>query len=266
MWMSSPPRPARSGAARILALGALLAWCGAPPAGAQEHAAFTRALERHVDARGLVDYDGFAGDADFARYLASLAAVDPAALPRDERLALWINAYNAYTIALINRHRERRSIRNINRTLGLIAGKGPWREPIAQVGGRTYTLDEIEHEIIRPQFGEPRIHFALVCAALGCPALRREAYTGDRLDAQLAEETRRFLLESPRKNRVDVAAGRVHLSPIFRWYAEDFGGSPAALGRYLARFHPPGAQRALLESGRFRIEYTPYDWSLNNRP
>jgi hypothetical protein len=218
----------------------------------------------HVDARGMVDYDAFARAPEFRRYLDALARVDLAPLPQNERLALWINAYNAYTIELINKHEERRSIRNINRTLGFIRGKGPWSEPMATVAGHTYTLDQIEHEIIRVRFDEPRIHFALVCAAIGCPPLRREAYTGSRLDAQLEEQARVFLVQSPDKNRIDVQARRAHLSPIFRWFSEDFGRSDAEVGQYLARYFT-GVERALLRSGRFQIEYTDYDWSLNSQ-
>lgn len=230
-----------------------------------DHGAFDRLLGEHVDAQGRVDYDAFQRAPEFGRYLELLARTDPAELPAPERLALWINAYNAYTIALINRHDERESIRNINRTLGFIKGKGPWGEPLARVGGRDYTLDEIEHGIIRERFREPRIHFALVCAARGCPPLRREAYTGARLNAQLDEQARRFLLREPSKNRVEVGERRVYLSRIFDWYGEDFGKSPAAIGRYLAGFHPPGPARELLLGGDFRIEHTPYDWSLNRQ-
>jgi hypothetical protein len=229
-----------------------------------DHSVLDRLLKDNVDALGMVDYDAFARSPEFRRYLDQLARADLRPLPRGEQLALWINAYNAYTIELINRHGERRSIRNINRTLGLVRGKGPWSESLAEVAGTSYTLDQIEHEIIRPRFQEPRIHFALVCAAVGCPPLRQEAFTGSRLDRHLEEQAREFLLASPTKNGVDVATRRVHLSPIFRWYAADFGRNDAALGRYLARYFS-GPQRELLESGRFQIEYTHYDWSLNSQ-
>lgn len=250
-------------------LAALLA--GAAPAdvgvgrGAFDHTAWDRLLREHVS-RGLVDYDSFASSQSFAGYLDDLARFDPASLPADARLAFWINAYNAYTIALVNRHGERESIRNINKTLGLLRLKGPWRERFARIGGRVLTLDEIEHDVIRREFDEPRIHFALVCAALGCPSLRSEAYVGARLEAQLQEQAEAFVLRSPTKNRVAVAARVVHLSPIFEWYADDFGGTPAAIGAWLAAIHPPGPERELLASGRFRLEYTDYDWSLNARP
>lgn len=243
-------------------MAAMIAGAGQGSAQQIDHADFDRLLRQHVNDQGLVDYDAFASSSTFDAYLDQLARTDPQRLARADQLALWINAYNAYTIALINRHGERRSIRNINRTLGLIRGKGPWAERMAVVGGREYTLDEIEHEIIRPQFAEPRIHFALVCAAIGCPPLRQEAYTGGRLNEQLDDQARRFLRGSPDKNRVDVAARVVTLSRIFDWYGSDFGASPAEIGRYLSRYFD-GAERELLRSGEFRLRFSDYDWSLN---
>jgi hypothetical protein len=232
-----------------------------------DHSAFDGLLRRHV-VGGMVDYDSFRAAPEFASYLTLLARTDPATLPRDERLAFWINAYNAYTIALINKHGERKSIRNINRSLGLFKGLGPWNEKIAVVGGTAYGLDHIEQKIIRPEFGEPRIHFALVCAAIGCPPLRSEAYAAARLDAQLDDQARIFLLRSPEKNRVDVATGTIYVSNIFSFndYEKDFGGSKEGVARFIARYHPDGPERALLESGRWkRWVVTKYDWGLNGR-
>jgi len=233
---------------------------------AVDHAAFDQLLRRHV-VNGMVDYDAFARSAEFKQYLATLAATNPAALPRDEQLALWMNAYNAYTIQLINKHNERKSIRNINKTFGIKA-YGPWKEKLANVGGRAYGLDEIEQDILRKQFEEPRIHFALVCAAMGCPPLRGEAYVASRLDEQLDDQGRNFLLRSPTKNRVDVAARAVYLSPIFvefRDYIKDFGGSNPAVGKYVAKYFPAGPERTLLESGAFKVVVTDYDWTLNSQ-
>ncbi len=227
-----------------------------------DHAAFDELLRRNVNGRGLVDYDAFARSPAFEAYLKQLARTVPRSLPEADRLAFWINAYNAYTIALINKHDERKSIRNINRTLGFIRAKGPWSERIAVIGGEAYTLDEIEHEIIRKRFKEPRIHFALVCAALGCPPLRQEAYVGPTLNEQLDDQARVFLRESPEKNRIDVASGVVTLSRIFDWYGSDFGASAAEIGRNLSGYFK-GAERDLLASGNFRLRFSEYDWSLN---
>jgi hypothetical protein len=250
---------------RTLAIAAGLAVTPALlPAQRFDHAPFDSLLRRHV-VDGMVDYDAFRTAPAFAAYLDALGRQDPAALSRDEQLAFWINAYNAWTIRLIVSHDERESIRNINRSFGLRL-KGPWSERLAKIGGTTYTLDDIEHGIIRPRYGEPRIHMALVCAAMGCPPLRSEAYTGARLDAQLEDQAMAFVARSPEKNRVDVATRTWHHSPIFAWYKADFGGSLAAAARAAARWLPPGsAERAVLESGNARFRETPYDWTLNSQ-
>jgi hypothetical protein len=229
-----------------------------------DHSAFDALLKAHV-VDGMVDYGAFKSSAAFTSYLAALTKQDPALLPRNEQLAFWINAYNAYTIQLITSHGETKSIRNINKTLGLKL-KGPWGEPLAGVGGKMYTLDDIEHVIIRPTYKEPRIHFALVCAAMGCPPLRSEAYTGARLEAQLDDQGARFITKSPAKNRVDVANNTFYHSMIFGYYKADFGGSLPASGKFAAKWLPTGSpERALLEGGKFKAVETEYDWSLNSQ-
>lgn len=227
-----------------------------------DHAPWSAMLVAYVT-DGMVDYDAFRRDPRFAAYLQRLERVDPAVLPRDERLAFWINVYNAFTIELINSRNERRSIRNINKVLG-IPTKSPWAEPIVTVRGRRLTLDDVEHEIIRKEFQDPRIHVALVCAAIGCPPLRSEAYVATRLDAQLDDQARRFLSQRD-KNRVDVTGRIVHGSPIFTWYREDFGGTLAGVGTFWARYVDDPATQRLLRSGDFRWVDTEYDWSLNLR-
>lgn len=231
---------------------------GVPP---DLHAPYDSLLRSHVR-NGLVDYDAMARAPQFATYLATLARSRFDTWPRAERLAFLINAYNAYTIAQVNAHNERRSIRNINKSFGIVGG-GAWGERMATVGGVTLTLDELEHERIRPVFNEPRVHFALVCAARGCPPLRAEAYRGDVLDQQLTDQARAFLVRSPVKNAVDVASATLYLSPIFKWYGGDFGRDDAERLRYIASFFPEGAESELLRSGRGRIRWTEYDWSLN---
>ncbi len=242
----------------------LLAQATLRPSSAQDvdHSLFAALLKAHVTDEGMVNYDAFDASEAFDEYLALLNQTDPASLSRNSQLALWLNAYNAWTIELINLHDERESIRNINKTLGL-AIKGPWTQPLATVGGVTYTLDDIEHGIIRKEFDDPRIHFALVCAAVSCPPLRREAYVGRRLNDQLNDQSKRFLLEFPEKNRVDLARRTIYLTKVFDWYARDFGKNDEEIVRYLARFFPPGPERTLLASGKARIRFTDYDWALN---
>ncbi len=231
---------------------------------AADHSPFNALLRAHVN-NGAVDYDAFQSDPRFAAYLGSLDRVRPDSLSESERLAYWINVYNAFTIQLINSKNERESIRNVNKSFGFLKLKGPWSEPIVRAAGLVLTLDEVEHQIIRKQFNEPRIHFALVCAAIGCPPLRSEAYTGAKLEQQLEQQGRIFIRESPDKNRVDVASRTVHISLVFTWYKEDFGNSGRGIGAYLAKWYPPGPERTLLESGEFRLVTTDYDWTLNSR-
>lgn len=248
----------------LVGLAVLLAAAPGTAAATFDHSAFDALLRKHV-VKGMVDYDAFARAPEFAAYLAALDKAAPAALPEKERLALWINAYNAYTIQLINSHKERASIRNINKSLGLSL-KGPWKEKLVKVGGKVYNLDNVEHDIVRKQFREPRIHFALVCAAMGCPPLRNEAFTGEKLDAQLDDQTREFLLQSPTKNRVDVAKGIYYTSPIMsKYYREDFGGTDAAIAQWLSRFYPEGPEKTLLASGKVKLAETDYDWTLNSQ-
>lgn len=228
-----------------------------------DHSAFDALLRTHV-VNGAVNYDAFKGEPRFAQYVASLDRIRPETLAEPERLAYWINVYNAFTIQLINSKGERQSIRNINKSFGLLKLKGPWSEPIVRAAGRVLTLDEVEHEIIRKEFNEPRIHFALVCAAIGCPPLRSEAFTGAKLEAQLAEQGRVFIRQSPDKNRVDVPNRTVHVSLIFTWYRDDFGGSDKAIGQYLSAWYPDGPERTLLKSGDFKLVKTEYDWTLNS--
>ncbi|HUG54862.1 MAG TPA: DUF547 domain-containing protein [Vicinamibacteria bacterium] len=247
-----------------VALSLAVAGAAAAPAQTVDHSLFDGLLRRHVT-EGLVDYGAFARAPELARYLDLLDRVRPDTLPRDEQLAYWINLYNAATIHLVNKHGERESIRNINKSFGLLRLKGPWRERFVRAGGALYTLDDVEHGIIRKRFAEPRIHFALVCAAMGCPPLRAEAYTGEALDDQLEDQAELFLLRTPQKNRVDPAGGKVYVSQIFRWFSEDFGGSREAIGRYIAGFYPEGPEKQRLLSGDFDLIETDYDWTLNRQ-
>jgi hypothetical protein len=262
------PLPRGRGGARALVVALCLIGAPLREAPAQsarvDHAPFSALLARHVR-DGLVDYDAFRDAPEFAQYLRTLATTNPATLSRAEQLAFWINAYNAYTIAQINAHNERTSIKNINKAFGFVKAGGAWSEPMALVHGTAYTLDQIEHEQIRPVFREPRIHFALVCAALGCPPLRSEAYSAERLDAQLEDQAQRFLRQSPTKNRVDAAGRTVHLSPILDWYGKDFAPDQRGVLQWISRYWPAGAERRLLEEGTARVRWTRYDWALNTR-
>jgi hypothetical protein len=222
-------------------------------------------LQTHIDARGRVDYAALAArPAALDAYLARLAATDPQRLPRDAQLAFWINAYNAYTLYLI---RERWPTDGILSTITgpFVPGvNSPFSVDFAVVGGRRMSLDDIEHGTIREQFDEPRIHFAVNCAAVSCPPLRPEAYSGDRLHAQLDEQTAAFL-NDPERTRIDLARGEVHLTKILDWFKDDFGGSDAAVQRWIAPYVRDADARSALEAAALDVRYQRYDWSLNGQ-
>ncbi len=221
------------------------------------HSGWTELLRRHVH-DGAVDYQGFKQDeARLDDYLAQLAAASPDQFSEAEQLAFWINGYNAYTVKLILDHFKNGAPPSSIRKIGGLFSS-PWKIAFAEMGGSTYTLDNIEHDIIRVNFNEPRIHFAVNCASKSCPILISEAYQGEFLDRQLETSTRNFL-ENPAYNY--LAGDTLHVSSIFKWYGEDFDDDP--LSFFLA--HTEGALHRQL-SGRkeqIRIKYLDYDWSLN---
>jgi len=232
-----------------------------------DHSAFDRVLKRYVDAQGEVDYAALSQDADsvLTPYLQMLAATDPSNLDREERLAFWINAYNAYTLKLVADHYPVESIRDIKPGAGPSIPKvnSPFQLEVGAVADTVRSLDDIEHGIIRERFDEPRIHFVLVCAAVSCPRLRQEAYTGAALERQLEDQTMTFL-RTDGKNDIPAGAGEIGLSRIFKWYGEDFGDSTDDLQRYLASYFD-GRVHEKLANAAYDVEYLDYDWSLNDQ-
>lgn len=230
-------------------------YADAPNNGTFDHGSFDALLRAHVSDDLLVDYRGLQADtAALDRYLAQLARADLDALGRDERLALLINAYNAFTLRLILDHYPLASIRDI-------PSDQRWDGRKWDLGGRRFTLNELEHEQIRPNFREPRVHFALNCASMGCPPLRREAYVGARIEEQL-EAQAQYVHSHPRWFRYDAASGVAQLTSLYDWYGGDFtqvAGSPL---QFAARWSP--ALRADLEREReVDVRWLDYDWRLN---
>lgn len=211
-----------------------------------------------ADTAGVrVDYGSLRGDPRWPALLASLAEAAPAEEPA-ERLALWINAYNVLAIDVVRRHYPVASIRDAGSLLRPV-----WKRPAGVVAGRSVTLDEIEHGILRP-LGEPRIHAAIVCASVSCPSLRREAYRGERVEAQLEDALRRFLADPRKGSRLEAEAGVLRLSAIFDWFAEDFAAG-GGVRSYLAPRLPEAGARALRERGEaLALRYFDYDWRLND--
>ncbi|MCL4179698.1 MAG: DUF547 domain-containing protein [Verrucomicrobia bacterium] len=225
----------------------------------QDHEPLRGILQTYVK-DGLVDYAALKTRRQpLDQYLAEVASVAEADFKgwtEPRRLSFLLNAYNAYTLQLIIDHYPVKSIKDIGSFF-----KGPWDQPVVRLFGRTLTLNNLEHDIIRKDYPDPRIHFALVCAARGCPPLREEAYLAARLDEQLDDQARQFLA-TPTKNRVDAGARTVYLSPIFKWYGADFEKKH---GSVLAALQPywPKASTAALAQESLKIRYDDYDWSLN---
>lgn len=241
----------------------LLWWLGALIVQAasfdHQHKLLDQTLRVYVKA-GLVDYARLQHHREsLDEYLRASRAVSESdfdAWSPPQQMAFLINVYNAATLQLILDHYPVKSIKDIGGWF-----KGPWDQPIVHLWGRTLTLNYLEHDILRRRFQDPRIHFALVCAAKGCPPLRNEAYVAERLDAQLDDQARLFLAQR-QKNRVDPEAGVVYLSPLFKWYRKDFEAKAGSLLKALQPYWPAEAAAALAK-GRFKIRYTDYDWSLN---
>lgn len=250
----------------ILALCAVLLNATASPAAevsAPSHSRFDALLKKQVkDAR--VDYAALqAQPGELNGYLDALAKISPAAfarLPQSDRLACLLNLYNAATLKLITDHYPLSSIRSI----GVLPGAA-WRDRRVRFGGQIMTLEYLENKIIRAEYREPRIHFALVCAANGCPPLRSEAYAGARLNRQLDEQARQFLGESA-KNHFDARTQTLHLSPIFQWYEADFTAAAGSLAEYVQRYLPRTQRDALAASQKVAVAFTKYDWALNDSP
>lgn len=226
------------------------------PGNSFNHSAFSDLLVKHVDAKGFVNYAGFKKDEKhFNAYLQSLAKKRSVILSRYEELALYINAYNALTIRLILDHPTITSIRDI-------PANQRWKGRTWFVAGEPLTLDDIEHKIIRARFKENRAHFALVCASVGCPPLRNEAYAGARLLSQLDDQARRFFVE-PRNFSWEAEKQTVWLSAILDWYAGDFGGAGQLLEyskKYVGR---NVAAQIDVTQNKAAIRFTAYDWRLN---
>jgi len=254
---------------------------GAAPAHAEANGAPGRQLLGSIVRDGLVDYDLLARrrnllDADL-RFIAAAemdgGATDTTTARAAQRLAFYINAYNLATLDLVDRERRTRhgtlkSIREI---------PAAWTRPRWKVAGVDRTLDGIEHDVLRKEFREPRIHMALVCASRSCPALRSEPYAWGRLEEQLEDASRAFVNDSTR-NVFTPRAGRLRISKIFDWYGDDFvgvyrdaelerlyGTKNGAVLAFAARYVSAETSAAWRRS-RLAIEYLPYDWSLNAAP
>lgn len=269
----------------LVAVIAVLSGCASPSPLTQEsnqptqtasavplsYANYDKILQTYVNAQGLVDYPALqANPQPLKDFVAEIGAVAPstyAAWSNADKIAFLINAYNALTLeSIINQKPLKKSIKDIF---------GVWNFTKHTVAGDAKTLDDIEHNTLRKNFNEPRIHAALVCAAMSCPPLRQEPYTGAKLNEQLNDQVRRWL-SSGQGLEIARAQNQVAVSSIFKWFgndwqksysiAEGFTGSPTerAVLNFISRYVNP-EDKAYLTQGSYQLNYLNYDWSLNRQ-
>ena len=248
------------------ALGLLLAGLAfAVPVPALDLDLYAEILQEHTretgDLAGVrVDYRALRGDPRWPRLLASLEATQPERLAgKDEQLAFWANAYNVLAIDLVVKQAPEESIRDIGSFLRPV-----WKRPAGRIGDRSYSLDAIEHGIVRP-LGDPRAHVAVICASLSCPPLRREPWRAEALDAQLDEQLRLWLAHPDKGLRLDREKRVLHLSRIFDWFEEDFEDA-GGVNTFVARYAPTDVAAWLQANPDVRVRHLDYDWRLNALP
>jgi len=218
--------------------------------------AHTRATPDIVGTR--VDYRALENSEDWQRLVEQVRAATPSRMGADERLAFWINAYNILAIELVREHYPVESIKDIGSFFSPV-----WNVEVAEIEGRTLSLGEIEHEILR-KLDEPRIHAAIVCASISCPPLARTPFRPTRLDEDLSAAMRRWLANREKGFALDRERKRVRLSKVFDWFEQDFesrGGVLAAISPYL---EPEDAAWLRTNAAAVQIRYFDYDWSLND--
>ncbi len=228
-------------------------------------------LQTYVNSQGLVNYQQLqANRQSLDAFNTAIGAVTPqtySSWSEKEKIAFLINAYNSFTLqSIIDQNPIKKSIRDIS---------GVWKRRKWLIAGEMKTLDDIEHRTLRRDFNEPRLHVALVCAAMSCPPLRNEPYTAAKLDSQLDDQVKRFI-DSPYGFRIERSEGKVYLSAIFKWYGKDWQQSYAvedkftgnkserAVLHFLSKYLS-SVDRQYLEQGRYKISYLNYDWSLNRQ-
>jgi len=249
----------------------------------QSHSAYNSLLKKYVK-NGRVDYGGFiASKEEFTSYLNTLGSVeqnDYDSWTEEEKLAFWINAYNAFTIkAIIENYPITRSFSIVGLFVpsnSILQIKGVWDKLKFEAVGKEVTLEDIEHEILRKQFHEPRIHMALNCASVSCPDLRNEAYIAAKLEEQLAQASAAFMNNPEKGLYIDEGDGIVKLSKIFNWFGDDFipiyGSGHTFQGRnekenaalnFALVYVDSDSKKEYLKRNNFRIGYLNYDWHLN---
>ncbi len=232
-----------------------------------QHLLFTQILNDYV-INGLVNYAKLKDDKRLDKYLEQLENINPDNLLTDEdKLAFWINAYNAYTLKFIVEEYPVESINDLHwggLYLGSVLGTTVWDDEKIIINGTSLSLNNIEHDIVRKKFNEERVHFALACASLGCPPLRSEAFEGYKLNEQLQDQGMKFFNDET-KNKFDLIKRRAYLSKILDWYDDDFGSSEKEILLYVSQFIDEKIALDMKKNtSLWEINYLSYDWDLND--
>lgn len=223
-----------------------------------DHKLFDVLLEKYVDEYGNVDYKGFLEDEhELNSYLDQLKDNPPDVdkWSTNDQVAYWINVYNAFTVKLILDNYPVKSIKDIGAKIQIPFINSPWDIKFINIAGEEYDLNNIEHNILRKNFDEPRIHFAIVCASYSCPKLRAESYTGQQLDAQLDAQAQEFLADTTKN---EISSNAIKVSKIFSWFKGDFTKNGTLIA-FLNQYAP------LSIDPKAKISYMDYDWALNEQ-
>lgn len=223
--------------------------------GKPDHSNWTELLQKHVNKEGFVNYKGMIQDEQKLNAYTEDLSNNP---PQDnwsenEKLAYWINAYNAFTVKLIVDNYPLESIKDLNPTIAIPTVSTVWTKKWFQIGGEDFSLDRIEHKILRKEFEEPRIHFAVNCASFSCPPLRNEAFVAEKVDQQLDEQARAFINDGVRNK---ISKDRVEISQIFSWFKGDFTN-----GQSLIEFLNKYSKVKI--DGKAEVDHIDYEWALN---
>jgi len=224
-----------------------------------DHTKFDQILKTYVDSEGRVDYNGIAADNTFREYMRSLENAKADSLSQNGQLAFWINAYNAVTIDKVIKWKPKKSVRETF-VPGVWTGTKFFTSRQHTVAGQRLSQDDIEHEILRKKFKDPRIHFAIICASSGCPPLPKVAYTAENVQSRLEKETLNYL-NSKRGLQIDYVENTLMLSKLFDWFAGDFESKSGSVTNFIK---PYLDEKAMAFLDRMpKMSYIEYDWALN---
>jgi hypothetical protein len=232
-----------------------------------DHSLFNEILDKY-NYGGNVDYQGLKTEPKLDLYLQILSSTDPDKLKDDnEKIAFWINVYNAFTIKAVADNYPIESINDLHkggRILGHILSTTIWDEDFIGINGKKYSLNDVEHEILRKDFNEPRIHFAIVCASISCPVLRNEAFTAEKLEDQLQDQSLIFFNDRT-KNKFDTENNIAYISKILDWFEEDFGNNEQEVLIFVSNFTDEETASDIRNNRNdWSIDYLSYDWGLND--